>query len=78
MAKKKKIGELEKSCKENTSWCNDALVLFLYDLIQNHLPIGVIENLIGNINTYPYPRQICKGPLFTYATNLANSLREDK
>ena len=53
----------------------DKLTSFLYDLLRDHLPAGVVEKLVQNALAENGSVEYTNGYLAQYAQNLANRLR---
>ena len=53
---------------------DDKLTSFLYELIRDHLPPGVVEGIMRNVEAEPKERTYCNGFIALYAHLLAQRL----
>ena len=57
----------------------DPLVALLYHLMRDHLPCGVVEQILRNhVFTGDKDAEYCNGYLASYAKDIADRLRERK
>jgi hypothetical protein len=68
---------LELRTKSGDVTSDDPLVVFLYRLMQNHLPVGTVEKLVEDC-AYENDVSFRNGWLATYAKYLAAQLRAAK
>jgi hypothetical protein len=57
---------------------NDKLVGFLYDLMRDHLPLGIVEELIQNSENMNCECVYTNGWLAQYAIDLAARLKSEE
>lgn len=62
----------ERSGKVNS---NDPLVSFLYILLRDHLPAGVVEGIVRNHVNLDPETEFCNGYIAKYAKDLAERLK---
>lgn len=57
---------------------SDAITSFLYQLMRDHLPAGVVEKLVREVAAEPEEQVFTNGWLAKYANNLAEELKNSR